>query len=108
VHDFAELRGNQAVQFSDARVQHGRQVVRHHHGALHDFTGEFADQIFGAVVFGGGFGHPALFHNLVEQARIGLGGLSGRVLRGGGITHGCLPCRSCRLHWSVAAIFQCC
>ncbi len=108
VHHLAQLGRDQAVQLGHPGVQHRRQVVGDDHGALHDFARQFADQVLGAVVFGAGLGDAALLDDLVQQARFGLGGRRGRVLRGGGITHCCLPCRPCRLRWSVAAVSRCC
>ncbi|MNT52730.1 hypothetical protein D3C72_1897690 [compost metagenome] len=71
VHDGAELRGNELVQFGHAGVDGGGQVVRHHHRAIHDLADQFGNEILGAGVFDAGLGHLALLDDLVEQVDFG-------------------------------------
>jgi len=67
VHHRAQLRGNEPVEFGNARVDRGRQIVGDHHRAVEHLAHEFADQVFRARMLGIGLRHAAFLDDLVEQ-----------------------------------------
>jgi len=73
VHDFAELGGDQAVDFRHARVQRRRQAGRHQHRAVEHLRHQFRDQVARARMLGAGLGDAALLDDLVQQVGRGRG-----------------------------------
>jgi hypothetical protein len=53
---------------SPARIDGGRQIIRHHHGAREHLLHQFRNDVLGALVLCAGLGDLALLHDLVEQA----------------------------------------
>ncbi len=102
MHDGRQLLRDHPVQFGHAGVDRGRQIVRHHHRAVHDLADQLGDDVARALVLGAGFGDPALLDDLVEQAGFeGDRGGVGRCEDGGHVIsprrrRPCAGCRACR------------
>jgi hypothetical protein len=51
MHHFAQLLGNQAVQFGHPGIERGRQVLGHDNLALEHLIDQFADNVARPVLF---------------------------------------------------------
>ncbi len=82
VHHGIELKGNQMVDLSDARIDHRLGVLRDRDGPFEHLINKFLYQVFTPLASSGVFGHAAFFHDLIEQAS--LDGLLRALRRRGG------------------------
>ena len=99
VQHLAELGRDQLIDFGNAGVDVGRQVVGHHHGAVQHFLDQLANDVLGAGVLGVGLGHLAAGDDVVQQAE-GVDHFTGLGLQLG--AHGITPVQSAGLRRSAA------
>src|SRR5574343_1266299 len=70
MHHFTQLRGNQAIQLGNARIQRGGEIGGYNDFAFQNLVDQLTDNVARAVLFQIGMGNTAFFNDLVEQIGI--------------------------------------